>query len=388
MSAPSVNLYWEISVKDGGSLRDVALPPVCEGLDKISDLFVCLLYFGGRSAEKAAKKNGLSTTQFVDIDSKLSQRNEEVIEFFVHSIHVHKEVVVAKVELPTGLPYCPGIDNCPPHITYRIQPDASKNVARSALVQPTGVTLIELSPPLQLKGTIQLKTARPRSNQIHREKRKITSEGQLVHVRKLENQYCAKIVLPHQDVCELVLKECSREKPQICGFFLKVKKDRDRKGAHLFAWWDGKASSGQQSISVEELQDFFDQKTRPHMLLEPRQIAIAMLAGDVVLLLKLSRKGGSEEIQSMLCDSHCLANCRERMQEASQDIMPHWASGATIFVPFGQDYLGGLDLKPFNIVAYRSDKAFIQQALEEKFPTYRSRPRLHEVQTLSPTNPI
>lgn len=43
-----VNLFWKIAVDDVHCLNDVVLPYQCGHLQRVSDPYVCLLFFGGR----------------------------------------------------------------------------------------------------------------------------------------------------------------------------------------------------------------------------------------------------------------------------------------------------------------------------------------------------
>merc|ERR1719356_727286 len=87
------------------------------------------------------------------------------------------------------------------------------------------------------------------------------------------------------------------------------------------------------------------------------------LSGDDVVLLRLTQC--SLQIKEVILHSSEIAFALSRMTEARCDPSPSWANGAIILVPLTAEQVeeSGIQLRPHNIVALRSDQDSIRQAL-------------------------
>jgi len=95
----------------------------------------------------------------------------------------------------------------------------------------------------------------------------------------------------------------------------------------------------------------------------------AVLSGDNVVLLKLTRMARTKEVLSVLLESEALLECRRRVLEAGCEITPSWASGAKLFVPCTESQVleleqAGFELMDHHVLALREDKEVISQALK------------------------
>jgi len=109
------------------------------------------------------------------------------------------------------------------------------------------------------------------------------------------------------------------------------------------------------------------------------------LSSDGVVILRLTRKARSPEVQEALTTSPILSECHQRVLEAGCDIMPDWAGGAKLLVPLTREQLeeSGHELSDHHVVALTSDVEHIRAALYNiRFPdrpkiTFDSRTERH-----------
>lgn len=106
---------------------------------------------------------------------------------------------------------------------------------------------------------------------------------------------------------------------------------------------------------------------------------VVTLSGDGVLLLRLTRMARSSQVLDVLLESPMLDECRQRVIEAGCEVAPDGSSGAKFFVPVTHVQLeelaaAGFELLDHHILALRTDKELIEQALQS-LPRKR-RPRL------------
>jgi len=109
------------------------------------------------------------------------------------------------------------------------------------------------------------------------------------------------------------------------------------------------------------------------------------LSSDGVVILRLTRKARSPEVQEALTTSPTLSKCHQRVLEAGCDIMPDWAGGAKLLVPLTTEQLeeSGHELSDHHVVALTSDVEHIRAALYNiRFPdrpkiTFDSRTERH-----------
>ena len=84
------------------------------------------------------------------------------------------------------------------------------------------------------------------------------------------------------------------------------------------------------------------------------------LSSDGQVVLKITRFTHAHQTNDAIMLSDSLAYCRARVSEAGCEIMPSWAGGARLLVPFTEAQLqelneAGKELQPWHLVALRSD---------------------------------
>lgn len=407
-----VNLFWKIAVDDVRCLND-AVPYPCGHLQMVSDLFVCLLFFGGRTEAKAAEKVELPLREFRRIHKALSAHAGEKVSFSAHTIYIDRDIVFATLSLPDDIPHHQGPGRFPPCLTFRVSPTAPGNMARVVFARGKGATRIDLPQPLFLSGTIQLETATPNCpSQRVREIRLATEmQGRWVQVKKHSSMSCAVITFPSGAVRNSVLQKCSDgQSLRICGELVDVKPhwgkrldgSRGNVPESLFVAWRQLSGYGNRPITADTLQYLFDQQTDLFMnmasLNDNANVADALLRGnagtsarlddglmvslDDVMVLRLTRMSRSAEVTSLLLNSPVLEDRRLQMAAAGYDITPSWACGAKLFVPLDESVMieAGIKLDHFHIIAYSCDVELLKQALST-IPC-RQRPKLVEEQQL------
>jgi len=87
----------------------------------------------------------------------------------------------------------------------------------------------------------------------------------------------------------------------------------------------------------------------------------------------------NDKVFSALKESPALRQARERVLEAGCSVFPKNAHGACVLVPLTDKLVSeiGLRLSTKHIVALRSDKPNIEEALRQEVP-YKSRPKLKD----------
>merc|ERR1719401_2997314 len=88
---------------------------------------------------------------------------------------------------------------------------------------------------------------------------------------------------------------------------------------------------------------------------------------DEVALMRIRRMSQTPQVTTALLNSPFLEDPRSRMTVAGRQIDAGWAGGAKMYVPLEQeDFIKvGVELKPYHIVAYRSDLKGIKAALRK-----------------------
>mmetsp|Transcript_42542 Transcript_42542/g.99805 ORF Transcript_42542/g.99805 Transcript_42542/m.99805 type:complete len:426 (-) Transcript_42542:126-1403(-) len=383
-----VKLYWKLALREPCPLRDLAamLPPAHRHLTEVDDLHITLLFYGGRSDEKAAAKNGMPVSHFLDIASRLQALNGNSFTVHANTIFFHKEVVYATVSLPGNLP-CP---DDTPYVKFLIQADASGSIVRE-LRDLGAVPFKEYTPlvPVPLEGVVGLELADPLPCQIRREReQRVPDEavGMLVQVKKHSSMSCAVVTFPSPVTRDAILMSSTKRLDKLNMLIngvpvdIKPHTEKCQDGGRLpvadaiFVGW--KKNSG--TLDAADLQHFFDREAEKHCERVFHDAQSQIPSAEAACLLKLKRQAKSQQVLHVLQDSPLMAGIHQKVQTHGHEVSPAWANGARIYMRVTREQVddAGIVLDGSCIICEQEDAETIKTALREGI-SCRQRPKVH-----------
>lgn len=258
-------LFWKIAVEDAVDLHSWVVP----GMVSIDALHVTLLYLGGKTAAEAARANDLSAEASQQIYEALEAMSDCEVPITVTRVLKHHEMVVAQVTLPDDVPCASPV----PHLTLCRSPAVRPVFAKDLLRDPQSCTVIELSPPLRLRGHVRLETACAHSGGPQRDLGgptvfeakflKVETKGRSSRQEEPRG-FATFINLREGDAKKWAAKLAASVKerpagPPLCK--LKVRMQQDGQPGHLYLKWG--ASAG--GMDAREISAILEQRLQELM---------------------------------------------------------------------------------------------------------------------------